>query len=268
MIANEIKKWLCTIGITLSRYMAYKADFLLTLIAPSLVFILVSYNVWSSVYSLQGARSIGGFSQEHMLAYQCWAFIATLLIRSHRSWNLSEDIRHGRITAFLMYPFAFWKFHACEFISFQCIQTVIATIAIGTLTACDFVTLPSFSTLFVGISFALLVSTLWFVFEFLFGLVAFWLEETWVFRYVFTLFSVFLSGFFIPLELFPQSVQVILRWTPFPFLTSVPVHIFLGTYEGSIVRATLTLCMWILGVGILTRWTWRRGLHLYTGAGI
>lgn len=268
MMSSELNKWVCTVGVTLGRYMAYKTDFLLTLVAPSLVFILVSYNVWSSVYAFQRASTIGGFSREEMLAYQCWAFIATLLIRSHRSWNLSEDIRYGRITAFLMYPFAFWKFHACEFISFQCIQIVIVSFAIGTLTLCDFIPLPSFSTLCVGICFALLVSILWFTFEFLFGLVAFWLEETWVFRYVFTLFSVFLSGFFIPLELFPQTVQSILRWTPFPFLTSVPVHIFLGTYEDSILHAILTLLIWIIGVGIITRWTWRRGLHLYTGAGI
>lgn len=268
MLIREFRKWWVTISMALMRYMTYKTDFLLTLLAPSLVFILINYNVWNAVYKFQDGSQIGGFSRGDMLSYQCWAFIATLLIRSHRSWNLSEDIRHGRVTAFLVYPFAFWKFHACEFIGFQIIQLCIVGISIAMLTWCDFMTVPTWTCVFTGVLFSLLVSTLWFIFEFTFGLAAFWLEETWIFRYIFQLFAVFLSGFFIPLELFPPIIQRALQWTPFPFLTSVPVHIFMGTYQQSIVYAVSILMGWIAIVILIARIVWKRGLSLYSGAGI
>jgi ABC-2 type transport system permease protein len=265
---KELRKWFITITIALTRYMSYKADFLLTLLAPSFVFILINYNVWDAVYSLQSSENIAGFSRQKMLSYQCWAFIASLLIRSHRSWNLSEDIRYGRITAFLVYPFSFWKFHACEFISFQIIQLVIAGVAITALLMTGFLKPGSWEAILTGVAFSLTVSSLWFAFEFSFGLAAFWLEETWIFRYIFQLFAVFLSGFFIPLELFPAGVQNVLQYTPFPFLTSVPVHIFMGTYDRSIIHAVAILLGWIGVVALTARLTWKRGLSFYTGAGI
>ena len=170
MLATEMAKWQSTVAIALSRFMAYKIDFLLTLIAPSLVFVAINYLVWEAIYLSTTGDSIGSISRNSMLQYQCWSFIVTLLSRSHRSWNLSEDIRHGRITAFLLYPFECWKFQASEFISFQCIQLAIATIAVLTLIFTGFLPFNSYYALATGIAFSLLLSTLIFIIEFILGL--------------------------------------------------------------------------------------------------
>lgn len=252
----------------MSRYMAFKADFFLSLIAPALVFIAINYNVWRAIYQTQGERSIGGFSMEQMLHYQCWSFIVALLVRSHRAWNLSEHIRLGRITSFLLYPFDAWKFYSCEFIAFQLIQVVIVAVSMIALQLLGF--LPSFdpTTVALGLAFSLLVSVLWFVFEFTFGLAGFWLEEVWVFRVVFNFFAVLFSGAFIPIELFPTSLQRAIAYTPFPFITSVPVHFFLGTSQVSFAWAVTTLVGWIVALGLCSWFVWKRGLRLYTAAGM
>lgn len=268
MVRAELRKWEKTITVAMSRYLAYKADFLLMLVAPSFVFLAVNYSVWYSIYKSQDTGSIAGFSKEQMLHYQCWSFIASLLIRSHRTWNLSEHIRFGRITSFLLYPFDAWKFYAGEFIAFQILQFVTTLLSIGLLRVCHLLPPLDLATCFVGICFALLVSVMWFVCEFTMGLAGFWLEEVWIFRVVLGFFAVFFSGAFIPLELFPESLQTIISWTPFPFITSIPVHIFLGTEPVAIWSAVLTLCAWTLGLAVVGAVVWRRGLKLYTAAGI
>lgn len=268
MLGHEFKKWRRTIAASLTRQMAYKADFLLTLVAPIAVFSIVSYAVWRAIYSLRAGANIGTFSMEQMLQYQCWALIAALLIRSHRSWNLSEDIRMGRITSFLLYPFELWKFHASEFIAFQIVETAIAIFAIATMVATGILPVPNPQHLLIGFTFSLGVGALWFVLEFFFGLLAFWLEETWVMRFVFNLFAVLLSGAFIPIELFPTALQSILGFTPFPLITSLPVHFFLGTATTSLAHAYLTLVAWIAGLALLSHFTWRRGITLYSASGM
>jgi len=106
------------------------------------------------------------------------------------------------------------------------------------------------------------------VVEFTFGLLSFWFEEVWVFRQIFAFCAILFSGAFIPLELFPSALQGAIAWTPFPFLTSVPVHIFLGDASVSLILATLTLGCWIVGLSLVSAVVWRRGIGLYTAAGI
>jgi len=72
----------------------------------------------------------------------------------------------------------------------------------------------------------------------------------------------------IPLELYPEAVQLALNWTPFPYITFVPVKIFMGTYEGAIGMAALILSVWTLAAGVLASIVWNRGLRLYTAAGM
>jgi ABC-2 type transport system permease protein len=268
MLFTEIRKWRKTISVILSKEMAYKLDFLLSIFVPALVFMLISYNVWGSIYDHQPQKSIGGYSKHEMLQYQAWAFITALLVRSHRSWNLSDDIRLGRITSFLLYPFSFWKFHSCEFIGFQGIQLIIAALSLTVLLLCGVIEIPTLHTLLLGVAFCMAIGVLWFALEFLFGLAAFWLEETWVFRYIFQIFAVVLSGGFFPLELFPQWLQKALAFTPFPFMTAFPVQIFLGRQHGDLLGALALIVTWLGIVIVITRLAWRRGIRLYTAAGM
>lgn len=268
MASHELTKWHRTIVSSLTRQMAYKIDFFITLVAPIAIFSLVSYSVWRSIYTLRGGGSIGDFSMEQMLHYQCWALITALLIRSHRSWNLSEDIRMGRVSSFLLYPFDLWKFHACEFIAFQIVEVFIASGTLLALIATGLISPPGPQQLIVGSLFSLGVATLWFSLELLFGLLAFWLEETWVMRFVFNLFCVLLSGALIPVELFPTALQKALMFTPFPLFTSIPVHMFSGTGSVSLPFVSVTLVAWIVIVAALCVITWRKGLKLYSASGM
>ncbi len=268
MMSTELGKWRKTISVSLSRYMAFKADFFLMLVAPSLVFISINYNIWRSIYQSRGQESISGFSMEQMLHYQCWSFIVALLVRSHRTWNLSEHIRLGRMTAFLLYPFDAWKFYTSEFLAFQLLQLGTSVLAVGVLQMFNFLPPLNLESCVLGFGFSLLVSVLWFALDFTFGLVAFWLEEVWIFRVIFGFFAVLFSGAFIPIELFPKGLQTVLSYTPFPFITSVPVHIFMGTNGVSVWSATITLLGWISALSLLASLVWRRGLRLYNAAGI
>ena len=265
---TEFQKWWVTIENCFSRYMAYKFDFLLTLLAPTLVFCFVNYSVWAAVYRLNSSVSIGGFSENRMLQYQVWAMVVTLLARSHRSWNLSEDIRYGRITSFLLYPFSLWKYHFSEFLAFQSLQIVASSVALVVLSSLEIVPIPSVSHLLAGLSLSILVGVLWFWVEFSLGLLAFWLDEVWVFRVTVQLLAVLCSGAFIPLELFPSAAQTLISLTPFPLLASIPVAILMGGDLHVFWGAVVQTLMWTFVLIMFGSFVWKRGTRLYSAAGM
>jgi ABC-2 type transport system permease protein len=232
------------------------------------VFVAVNCSVWFAIYDYNSLDTLNGFTLEEMLNYQAWNLVVTYMIRSHRSSSLSDDIRLGKITSFLVYPFEFWRYYYSSYFGFQMIQVIVAIITILVLYSLGLITNLSPSSIINGFLFSLSVGVLWCTLEFLAGTAAFWLEETWVFRYVLELTAVLLSGAIIPITFFPEMLQKILVYTPFPYLGSIPIQIFSGTYENDILLAYFSIIIWISIFSYITKIVWKKGVNLYTGAGM
>jgi ABC-2 type transport system permease protein len=268
MLRAEVLKWWSTIQISWSKSMAYKLNFFLLIIGPTVVFFFIKYNLWTAIYSTAGTAFIQGFDLRQMLAYQAWVMMVAFLAQGHNSMALAEDIRLGRISAYLVYPFDFWRFHAAEFLGFQALQTVIAAGTLLVLILSGLVQWPGFGALATGLLFSWLVSTLWFTCQFALGLMSFWLEESWTLRVMFSIITQFLSGAIIPLDLYPQWFVDLTSFLPFADMTYTPTRIFMGAFDGSVLAAALRICLW-LGIAIGgTALIWRRGIRMYTGAGM
>ena len=264
----EYLKWLQSIKISLSKNLNYKINFLLMMVIPILVFFAIKYNLWNSIYSTHSHDVIKGYSLSQMIEYQFWILIFELFVRSHFfSQNLSTDIRLGKISAFLLYPFGFINYQLSLFLSDKLIQFFIGMFSLLLAVTFGWVQIPSVYILFKAGVFILIVSTFWFFAQTLIGFVAFWLEETWSINISIRFISAFLSGAIVPLDLYPEIFSKILLWTPFPYLTYIPVKILMG----ETVNITFSLCIllaWLLLLFFCVQWVWKKGLRLYTGAGI
>lgn len=264
----ELAKWLATVQICWAKYMAYKLNFVLLVLAPVLVFFFIRYSLWSAIYGLDGVSQLQGYDFKGMLAYQVWVMIVGLLGMSFNNMNLAEDIRLGRISAYLIYPFGFWQYHSSSFIALELLQTLVSLLAISLFATCHWLEISSIWHLLNGFGFSLCVALFWFQLNFLIGILAFWMEETWVLRVMMVTITQFLSGAIFPLEIFPDVLRQALAYSPFPYLTYVPVKLFMGSYTGSVPTAYALVLLWFAVVLILSRWLWRQGLKAYTAAGM
>lgn len=263
----EVAKWWATLVISWRRLLAYKLNFLLLVIGPVLVFFFIRYQVWAGIYRLEGIDTLQGYTFDQMLSYQVWVMIVGFLALGFNGMNLAEEIRLGRISAYLLYPFGFWPFQAASFLAFQGLQLLVACVTLAGVWAMGWVQVQPLA-LFQGVALAACVGLFWFQANFLIGILAFWLEETWVLRVMLVTISQFFSGALIPLELFPVPLVQALNLSPFPYLTYVPVRVLMGNYEGSLSLAFGILLLWTLLVFGLARWVWQQGIKNYTGAGI
>lgn len=267
---NNFYKWWQTIKIAWSNYLTYRFNFFLQIIGPSLVFFFIKYNLWSSIFSSSNGTQdviIQGYSFEAMISYHAWSLVIALLAQGHSAHNLSEDIRLGRISTYLIYPFNFWEFHTASFLAFQGLQTLIAIVTISIIMAFGIFEAVSLQAILLGFFICFYISVFWFILQFFTGILGFWLEETWILRVTLQMITLFLSGAIIPLELYPERFVTILNYTPFPYLTYYPIKIFSGEFE-HIWTCLIILGFWGAVICLVNNLIWKKGVRLYTAAGI
>ena len=267
-IRLEYLKWLQSLKTSVSKNLNYKINFLLMMVIPVLVFFAIKYNLWTSIYATNSAESIKGYTLSQMIEYQFWILIFELFVRSHFfSRNIAEDIRLGKISVFLLYPFGFLNYQLSLFLSDKLIQFFIGVFSLLVAVAFGWIQIPSLYILFKAGVFIFMVSAFWFFTQLLVGFIAFWLEETWSINISIRFISAFLSGSIIPLDLYPEVMSKILLWTPFPYLIYIPVRILMGE-PVDVVFSLFVLFIWILILFFCVQVVWKKGLKLYTGAGI
>jgi ABC-2 type transport system permease protein len=77
-----------------------------------------------------------------------------------------------------------------------------------------------------------------------------------------------LSGYLIPLDLFPAAVQRIALVLPFRFLLSFPVELALGRLSRAHALELLLAQAGYISIALIaTHFVWRRGLRRYAAYG-
>jgi ABC-2 type transport system permease protein len=263
----NFEKWLQTIKISLSNFTTYRFNFFLQVIGPGLVFFFIKYNLWSSIYNGDQEILIGGYTFQTMIQYHGWSMIVLLLCQGMTANNLSEDIRMGKISNYLIYPMNFWEFHTASFLAFEFLQIFICLITIFIISFTSLLGTINVEILINGFSYCIFVSIFWFSIQYLTGIIAFWLEETWTLRVIFSIISGFLSGAIIPLDLFPERWIQIISYTPFPYLTYYPIKIFMGEID-FFTKGYLILSLWLIIIILVNKLVWKKGIKMYTAAGM
>jgi len=267
VIKSGLPKWWQTIKVSWAKHTAYRLNFFLQVIGPSLVFFFIKYNLWSSIFQGDMNLEIKGYTFTEMINYHVWSMIVGLVAQGHTAMNLSEDIRMGRISTYLIYPFNFWEFHTASFVAFQVIQVFIAFITLASITMLGLLQLPALEYIAFGLLYCLFVSLFWFTLQYLTGILAFWLEETWMLRVMLSIVTAFLSGAILPLDLYPTWLVEALNYTPFPYLTYYPIKIFTGD-TSFMAQAYGVVSVWTVGFILINRKLWNKGMGLYTAAGM
>ena len=264
----EYLKWLQSVKISLSRNLHYKINFLLMMCIPILVFFVIKYNLWSSIYAGNDYKLIKGYSLPEMINYQFWILILEFFVRSHFfSRNISLEIRHGKISCFLLYPFNYISYQLSLFLSDKMLQVFIGSFTLLLAGLFSWAQIPSAFILLKAALFIFMINVFWFFIQLFIGFLAFWLEETWGLNVSIRFVAAFLSGSVLPLDLYPELFAKILMWTPFPYLLYVPVKILMG--EAMDLGFSLSvLCVWNVILFFCVRWIWKKGLRLYSGTGM
>ena len=203
-----------------------------------------------------------------MLQYHGWILVLSMLTQGNANFDLSADIRLGKISTFLIYPFNFlgishsrfsglpnfavalWPFYWESPGYFQYHPLPLCGDSHGGLVVSNVHQCPPvFSAIFIRTCGA-----------------SGW-KKLGSYESLLTIITTFLSGAVIPLDLFPKTLSAILAYSPFPYMVYYPVKVAMGLAPLDL-HVFVILTAWALVFAGLNVLVWRRGLRLYTGAGM
>jgi ABC-2 type transport system permease protein len=198
-------------------------------------------------------------------------FLLERFIEVHPQERISEDIRHGFLSAFLLKPFPYLLDRAVTTLGGKLISFLVSTPAlllVFYLFREYFVIKTNSPLIFLVILSILLSYALQLLLGLLIGLVAFWIQKVRnLFSFYYIAFSL-LGGGTVPLALFPKTLQTLASILPFRYVYSLPLEIYFERLSlHAILFGVLIQVLWILITLVTLRFVWKRGLRYYSAVG-
>lgn len=185
--------------------------------------------------ALFGARDqVAGMTLQDAVTYTglTQAVIAYLSIFGW--YDVMDSVHSGEISADLLRPLGYIRFWLAVDLGRAAVNLLLRGVTIMLIYALFIdLSLPGSPARWLALGPAIFLSWLVsFGWRFLVNLAAFWTPNArGVGRFAFGMVWV-LSGFYMPLRLYPAWFQAICQATPFPALVNTPVEVFLGLLEG------------------------------------
>lgn len=246
---------------------AYRAEIVIWMLSGSVPLIMMA--VWIAKAQASGGAT-GGFDVRDFAAYFLAAWLSQQLTVAWVAWELDYQIRLGHLSPKLLRPLdPFWEFFAGHFTERIVRLPFLLLILLGGLLLVPGTVLtPSAGNLLAYVACMLLAFSLRFLIAYSIGLLTFWFDQATALDEFYYIVAAFLTGAFAPLEFFPPAVRTVVEWTPFPYLVYYPVRVLTGEASGAeMLRVLGVQAAWVLGLWVVRRALWRRGLVRYGAVG-
>jgi ABC-2 type transport system permease protein len=248
-----------------ARAIEYRGQIVIWILASVLP--LVMMLVWIQIANTQG--SINGFSSIDFVEYYLMVTLFRRLTGAWIFWDLDGDIRNGTLSPQLLKPIHPLHHLLTRVIASKPIQIVIVLppiILASVLVGAQYDLRPQTLVLaFVATAGALLIE---FFAQAIIGAFAFWISHGEAIADVWFWVRALLSGWIIPLAMFPAALQVLLVYLPFRYCLAFPIEIVLGSLTPDQIALGLAIQFaWVGILFVLFQLVWRRGLRSYGAVG-
>ncbi len=253
--------FLCIIRLSFQQQLTYRTAMLAGL-ATNFFFALLRVSLLIALYGNQ--PQVNGLSLRGAITYVAvsQALIAFLFIFG--TWDVMGTVYSGSIGADMLKPthlFTLWMAREVG-------RALVNLVSRGLLLVAVFAlfypiqapgSLGQWLALLLAIALGWLVSFAW---RFLVNLAAFWTPDARGRGRIAYTASNFLSGFIMPLRLYPDWFTNLCKLTPFPALFNTAVETYLGILTGKdLWLALLNQLFWVLALTLICELVLRAGLR-------
>lgn len=242
--AGNLQKYLAIAWIAAKSNLAYVGEVGSRLLFLTTV-LYIFMALWKATFANAGTSNFAGYTLNEIIWYL--AFAESIVMSSPRVTPLiDEDVRTGSIAVQLVRPLSYPLYRLASNFGEQVVRFVVTAVVAF---AIAFVYVGAPEKFFEGTVLALVVLPLAFVLDFLgyllVGLGAFWFEDTTGLALIYSRLTMLAGGMLIPLELFPDNVQAVLRSLPFAYIVNGPTKLFVHPDVSALVVVLIHQVLWI-----------------------
>jgi ABC-2 type transport system permease protein len=257
-IPRQVRVFASLLARDLSVTLTYRG-WLALLQISNLIVPVVSLLAW------QGALALGAtvpVSTQYLVTYFVMVSVVSMLTSSWTTSYLSESIRLGHLSAWLVRPCSTHLSSLANNVGEKLVKLLLLVPMVGQLG------LPTDPRRWLGfVAGIVMAAGITFSLDIIIASLAFWIQDvTGIDRFRGLLARVF-SGAIVPLALFPSWLAGPLSVQPFRFMLSFPLEVLLGAAGGSAAAGFAWQLGWLVLFAGAAGLVWRRGLRGYQGAG-
>jgi ABC-2 type transport system permease protein len=262
---QSVRAFPALLRIGLLESLAYRGEMLVWILTTTMPLIMLALFT-----AVAREHPLGRYGAPQLAAYFLVTFIVRQLTSSWSAWQINMEVRDGTMSTRLLRPVHPLMAYAAESLASIPLRAAVAlpvsvvlllAVGAGQLTADPVLWVLWVVSLLGALAISVFVG-------FAIGALAFFVESaTKVLDVWLTVYFV-LSGYLIPIELFPARVRVALDWLPFRYQVGLPVELITGAH-GRLDALSLVGRQWVfVGLSaVLTFALWRRGLARYAAFG-
>ena len=250
MFLNASRKYLWIARTSAKSNLAYLGEVGSRIIFLGVI-LFIFLRLWQVTYQETGATVLGGLTLSQMLWYL--AITESIILSAPRvSQKVDQDVRTGQLAVHLIKPLSYPLYCLGDCLGERTVRFVM-NLSVGFLLVLFFVgpiplELNSFLFLLIALPLAF---TLDFLFNFIIGLGAFWLEDTTGIMLIYSRITMILGGMLIPIELFPEVMQPVLKVMPFASIVYGPARMFVHPHPGELMNLILNQGICIVFAGLM-----------------
>lgn len=259
---KSFKKYWAIFQITLINSLAYPGE----LVGRSLLivpFMWIFYQLWKVTFSAAGSDMINGMTLYSTMWYLMMAETIELS-RPALARTISDDVKDGSIAYLLNKPYSFLLYQFSNSMGETMFRALMNAV-FGGIIVWWLVGPPPALIGWLFAFFALFGTwILNFCITCLIGLSAFLVEDVSPFLWIYQKFIFILGGFLIPLDFYPEWLQVIAKALPFSAMIYGPSKLFVSPSVSLLGSVMFMQLLWILALGVILIFSYRRGVAYLT----
>lgn len=229
--------------------------------------IFVVYYIWKVIYETGNYNVLEGFTLNEMIGYIILSFGVMQATDNGTVWIIADEVRSGSIIMNLIKPINYHVRIFFEIIGITIFISLVillpSTILIKSIL--NIGGLINWGLFFVSLMLGVIIG---FLFDFIFGMMAFYVKNLWGIGFGKFALVRLLSGALIPLAFFPDAVQKFLNLLPFKAIVYTPIMIFLGKFSTKmIIYSMFNQLFWIAVLMLINYLIWKKAITRLTVQG-
>ena len=264
-----MKKYIEIAKLMFKAQLSWRFDILFNMLY-TIARILFAVVVWGVIF--RENEVVGGFTYRAMLSYYVVSSFFSQIEMTHNSTDeLMHRIRSGAFSGFMVVPANVeGRFLAMSIGGklFHGIFLLLAAVLCALLFRIPFMFVRSPAVIAGALGLELLGLLFITQLNFLIGILAFKLQNTFILHMIKGNILAFVTGAIVPLALLPEAIQEVFAALPFYYVTYLPSMLLIGQETERLAKGFVVLPLWIAGFFLINRWTYERLRKKYEGVGI
>lgn len=262
-----LRKFKAVIRFNWQGDLEYRSYFLFWAFMESLPF-LIMFFLWKFIYNDQSM--VAGYDLHEMITYYFLVYVVNRITANYIEWNLSGRIKSGMFAQFLYRPISHRIYYLASLISERVLVTTInlPVFLVGLVIFHRYITATSPISLALFILALPTAIMLNFIFALIIGYFAFWMEKSDSIIYFRWSLTYYLSGQFLPLIFFGETISKFLGFLPFKYFFGFPIELYLGRLTVTQIWSGFIIGLsWVLIFVAIERIMYIKGIKRFKAIG-